>query len=535
MKKYKRNEECRQAILEGVNKLADIVKTTMGPKGRNVLLDRKYDEPLITNDGVTIAKDIQLEDPFENIGAQIVKESAIKTNEAAGDGTTTATVLSQVLIQEGFKAINNGMNPILLKKDLNILKDFILEEINKQVIEVSTNEDIKNIANISADNIEIAELIANAIEKVGKEGIISLEESKTFETSLEIAEGYTIDKGYLSPFMVTDIEKMKTEFNNAYILISTQPLNMISQELIGVLEICINDRKDLIIVADQVSDDVIQMLITNKARGVLDSVVIKTPGFGELKEEYIKDLAAFTGSTLITPNFDLSVFTASDFGIVSNCVITKTEATFVVKEHNEKFLTRKIQIENEIKEAKTDHEKKILEERLGKLTGGAAVIKLGAQTEVELKEKKLRVEDAINATKAALSEGIVAGGGAALFHVARDLKSNCIRNNINISQESINIVEKSLMAPLKQIAENAGVSGESVVFRINNRYFDGKEIGYDALNDRIENLISLGIIDPAKVTKNAFLNAISIASTLLTTDSIIVNIEDNNDKPLINL
>ena len=530
MKKYKKDEECRQAILSGVNKLADIVKVTMGPKGKNVLLDREYEEPLITNDGVTIAKDIVLEDPFEDIGARVVKEAAIKTNDEAGDGTTTATVLAQALIQEGMKAINNGYNPIILKKELERIRDIVLNLLDEQAIEISTSEEIKNIANISADNEEIAELIADAIDKVGKDGIISLEESKTFDTSLEVAEGYTINKGYVSPFMVTDIEKMKAEFNDAFVFITTQPMVGVTNDLIHILELSMTNQKPLIIIADQVSDDVIQVLLTNKGRAILDSVVINTPGFGELKEEYIKDLAAFTGATLVTPNFNLTDFTEEDFGLVSNCVISKEESTFVVKEHNEKLETRKAQIRNEIEESKGDYEKKTLEERLSKLTGGAAVIKLGAQTELELKEKKLRVEDAINATKAALSEGIVAGGGAALYHVSKELLDTSLQNNIDL--DVINIVRKALNTPLCQIAENAGISGEVILYRMKREYFISNKIGYDVLNDDICNLVDIGIIDPVKVTKKAFLNAISIAATLLTTDSMVVNFKESKDNSL---
>lgn len=529
-----RDMECRQAILNGVNKLANTVKMTIGPKGRNVALQRKGGLPLITNDGVTIAKEVLVEDKFENIGAQIVKVAAIKTNDLAGDGTTTATVLTQALIKEGFRAINNEYNPVLIKKGMDAASKDIIEMLNQKAISIETSEDVKNIARISSADEEIASLIADAVDKVGKDGIITMDESTSIKTTLEIEEGMEIEKGYVSSYMVTDFEKMKAELKDPLIFITTMPINDISL-LIPVLELSMEENKPLLIIADEISTDCINTLVYNKSKEILTSVVINTPGFGEQKKEFLQDVAALTGAKIIDAESGISFdeITFDELGTVSKCIVTKDTTTFVISEKRTELVRRIEQLKYRIEESSSEYEKKALEERIAKLSGGVAVIKIGAQTEVELKEKKLRVEDAINATKASLAEGIISGGGSTLYLCSKEMRK--LNKEFNSQDEEIgyNLVIRALKAPICQIAENSGVNGEVVIYRLNESKI--QNAGYNALTDEIVDMIKEGIIDPVRVTKNAVLNSISVSGTLLTTNAMIALDDENSDAPLFDL
>lgn len=534
-KQIKFNEDCRTSMLNGVNKLADTVKVTLGPKGRNVILQKNFGAPLITNDGVSIAKEIELEDVFENMGAQIVKEAAIKTNDIAGDGTTTATVLAQAIIQEGFKAISSGANPVLVRKGITKATEDALKEIEKIAKPINNIEDIKRVATISAADPVIGELIAQAMDKVGSEGIISIEESKSMQTELSVVEGMQFNRGYASPYMVTDQEKMETNINNALVLITDKAITNIT-ELLPALEVAMKLSKPLLLIADEIDGEALSTLVLNNMRGILNTTAVKAPGFGDNRKEILKDIAALTGACFISQDLGLSLadVTECDFGYISSAKITKDSTTIVVEEAKDFFALeeRKTTIRTALETCTSEFDREKLKERLAKLSGGVAVIKIGAPTEVEMMEKKLRLEDAVNATKAAVQEGIVPGGGST--YVTIENKISDVDNEADIAMGR-KIVKKALLAPMKQIAYNAGVASDIIIDRIQNNTETVEHIGYDALNNKYVNMIEKGIVDPAKVTKSALLNASSIASTFLTTEAAVATIPGSDNTPSLSL
>lgn len=533
-KELKFNQDCRQAILNGVNKLADAVKITIGPKGSNVMIEKNYGAPLITNDGVSIAKEIELQDKFENMGAQVVQEAASKTNDVAGDGTTTATVLTQAIINEGFKAIDSGANPVLLRKGINEAAIRAVKEIEKLSTAIESNEDIKRVATISAGDEETGELIAEAMSKVGKDGIITIEESKSMETTLEVIEGMEIERGFASTYMAMDVERMITDLSNPLILVTDKAIHNIA-EILHPLEICVQAHKPLLLIADDIGNDALSQLIVNNKTGVMTCIAVKAPSFGEQRKEVLQDIAALTNAVLISDTYGVTFddMTLEYFGTCSSAKITKDSTTLAVNESNAQLEERIAQIKNQLEETTSEYIRESLESRLAKLSGGVAVIRVGALTETEMMERKLRIEDALNATKAAVKEGILPGGGSTYLKVS-DLIDNPY-SSWNKKEEDcktgFEILRKSLLAPLKQICENAGVSYEVVLKEISERsYVDN--VGYDALEDEVCNMLENGIVDPTKVTKNALLNAASIASTLLTTKVAVSIVKDDNTPTL---
>jgi len=513
------SEEGRKKLEQGVNTLADAVKVTIGPKGRNVVLEKKYGSPTITNDGVTIAREIELEDPFENMGAQLVKEVATKTNDVAGDGTTTATILAQAMIREGLKNVAAGANPMFLKRGIEKAVALAVEKIGKVAKPVETKEAIAQVASISADDKEIGDLIADAMEKVGKDGVITVEESNSIGTTLEVVEGMQFDRGYVSPYMVTDNDKMEAVLDEPNILITDRKISAVA-DILPILEKTIQVNKPLLIIAEDVEGEALATLIVNKLRGTLQVAAVKAPGFGDRRKAMLSDIATVTGGQVISEDLGLKLenTTMDMLGSARQVRITKEDTTIVDgKGSSEAIQARINQIRNEIEETTSDYDREKLQERLAKLAGGVAVIQVGAATETELKEKKHRIEDALSATRAAVEEGIVAGGGTMLI--------DCIKALDNVDAEGdvmtgIQIVRKALEAPLKQIANNAGVEGAIIVEKVKEAE---EGIGFDAVSMEFVNMVEKGIIDPAKVTRSALQNAASIAAMLLTTETLIAD------------
>jgi len=514
--------EARNALLVGIDKLADTVKITMGPKGRNVVLDKKYGSPLITNDGVTIAKEIELEDPMENMGAQLVKEVASKTNDVAGDGTTTATLLAQAFIHEGMKNVSAGANPIVLRKGIQKAVDKAVEKLQANSRKVAGSVDIARVGTVSAGDEVIGNLIADAMEKVSSDGVITVEESKTAETYCEVVEGMQFDRGYLSPYMVTDTDKMEAVIDDAFILITDKKISNI-QEIIGLLEQVVQSGKKLVIIAEDVEGEALTTLVLNKLRGTFVCVAVKAPGFGDRRKEMLRDIAILTGGEVITEELGLDLKEAqiTQLGRARQVKITK-ENTIIVDGAGDKdeIKSRVAQIKTAIGVSTSEFDKEKLQERLAKMAGGVAVIKVGAATESEMKEKKLRIEDALNATKAAVEEGIVAGGGTAYLNVINDVKA-LLDETDGDEKTGVALVLKALEAPVRQIAENAGYEGSVIVDKIMNSGKVG--YGFDAYKEEYVDMIEAGIVDPAKVTRSALQNAASIASVVLTTEAVVAN------------
>ncbi|MCD7777620.1 MAG: chaperonin GroEL [Clostridiales bacterium] len=518
------SSEARGSLETGINKLADTVKVTLGPKGRNVVLDKKYGTPLITNDGVTIAKEIELEDEAENIGAQLVKEVATKTNDIAGDGTTTATVLAQAMINEGLKNIAAGANAIILRKGMTKATNAAVDAIKGMSQKVDGKNHIARVASISASDEEVGALVADAMEKVSNDGVITVEESKTMATELDLVEGMQFDRGYLSPYMSTDMDKMVAELDNPYILITSKKLVNI-QDILPVLEQIVQQGAKLLIIAEDVEGEALGTLVLNKLRGSFTCVAVKAPGFGDRRKEMLQDIAILTGATVISEDvaLDLKDATMEMLGKAGSVKVTKDTTTIVDGAGNSADIAARVnQIKETIKTTTSDFDKEKLQERLAKLAGGVSVIKVGAATETELKEKKLRLEDALAATKAAVEEGIIAGGGSAYIHAIPAVKA--VYDTLEGDEKTgAGIILKALESPLRQIVENAGYEGAVVVNKVKET-----EVGYgfDALNSKYVDMVSEGIIDPTKVTRSALLNANSVASTILTTEAVIADIKE---------
>ena len=521
-------QDTRKALEIGVNKLADTVKVTLGPKGRNVILDKMFGVPLITNDGVTIAKEIELEDRFENMGAQLVKQVATKTNDVAGDGTTTATVLAQAIIREGLKNVTAGANPVILRKGIQKAVDVAVEELKKQSRTIQTKDEIAQVGSVSSGDNEIGKLIAQAMEVVGKEGVITVEESKTMNTELETVEGMQFDRGFVSAYMVTDVDKMEAVLNDPYILITDKKISNI-QELLPILNKIVEQGKKLLIIAEDVEGEALSTLVLNKLRGVCEIVAVKAPGFGDRRKEMLQDIAILTGGTVITEElgYDIKEADLGMLGRASSVKVVKDSTTIVGGYGAKEDIDNRVsQIKHLIEETSSEFDKEKLMERLAKLAGGVAVVKVGAATEVEMKEKKLRIEDALNATRAAVEEGIVAGGGTALVSVIPAL-DKLVETLEGEEQLGAKIVRKSLEEPLKQIAINAGLEGAVIIQNVIN---SDAEVGFDALNEKYVNMIEAGIVDPTKVTRSALQNAASIAGVFLTTEAAVADIPEKEDK-----
>ena len=514
-------EDARKKLLEGVNKLADTVKVTLGPKGRNVVLDKSFGAPLITNDGVTIAKDIELEDPYENMGARLVKEVSTKTNDVAGDGTTTATVLAQKMIKEGVKNVAAGGDPMAIKRGIDKAVDVAVSSLKNISSPVNGKEDIARVASISANNLEVGTLIADAMEKVSKDGVITLEESKTSETKVEVVEGMQFDKGYVSPYMVTDTEKMETIFDNPYILITDKKISNI-QEILPLLENLMQLSGKLVIVADDIENEALSTLVLNKLRGVLNVVAVKAPGYGDRRKEMLEDMAILTGGEVITSDLGLELkdVTIEQLGRARQVKVQKENTVIVDGAGDKEALSERIsQIKRQIGDTSSEFDKEKLQERLAKLAGGVAVIEVGAATEIEMKEKKLRIEDALAATKAAVAEGRLAGGGTAYINIIPKVES-AVKELKEDEKLGGNIVLKALEEPVRQIVINAGLEPAVVVEKIKSSA-DG--FGFDASKEEYVDMKKVGIVDPTKVTRSALQNAASIASMVLTTESIVTD------------
>ncbi len=515
-------EEARKALEKGVNQLADTVKITLGPKGRNVVLDKKFGAPLITNDGVTIAKEIELEDPFENMGAQLVKEVSTKTNDVAGDGTTTATLLAQAIVGEGLKNLAAGANPMVMKKGIAKAAAAAIEAMKANSQKVNGSDDIARVGTVSSGDETIGKLIAEAMEKVGHDGVITIEESKTAETSSEVVEGMEFDRGYITPYMVTDTEKMVAELDDALILITDKKISNI-QELLPILEQVVQSGKKLLIIAEDVEGDALSTLIVNRLRGTLNVVCVKAPGFGDRRKEMLQDIAILTGGEVISSDVGLELKEAqlSMLGSARQVKITKENTTIVNGAGSSEDIKARIgQIKSQIEVTTSDYDKEKLQERLAKLAGGVAVIKVGAATEVEMKEKKLRIEDALNATRAAVEEGIVAGGGTAYLNAIPAVEK-LLAETEGDEKTGVQIIARALTAPVKQIAANAGIDGAVVLSKIQESGKVG--YGFDAYKEEYCDMIPAGIVDPTKVTRSALENAASIASVLLTTESLVAD------------
>lgn len=518
-------EEARKALLGGINKLADTVKITLGPKGRNVVLDKKFGAPLITNDGVTIAKEVEFEDPFENMGAQLVKEVATKTNDVAGDGTTTATLLAQALIREGMKNVTAGANPMVLRKGIQKATETAVEAIEKNAKKVSGTKDIARVAAVSSASEQIGSLIADAMEKVTSDGVITVEESKTAETYSEVVEGMMFDRGYITPYMVTDTDKMVAVIDDAYILITDKKISNI-QEILPLLEQIVQSGKKLVIIAEDIEGEALTTLILNKLRGTFTCVGVKAPGFGDRRKEMLTDIATLTGGQVISSELGLELkdTTVDQLGRARQVKIDK-ENTIIVDGagDSEAIKSRVSQIRNQIETTTSDFDREKLQERLAKLAGGVAVIKVGAATEVEMKEQKMRIEDALAATKAAVEEGIVAGGGTALIDAIPAVKAY-VDSVDGDEKTGAAIVLKALEEPVRQIAANAGLEGSIIIEHLKAKNTVG--YGYNALTDTYGDMIAEGIVDPTKVTRSALQNASSVASTVLTTESLVADIKE---------
>jgi chaperonin GroEL len=518
-KEIKFSEDARRSMLRGVDALANAVKVTLGPKGRNVVLEKKFGSPLITNDGVTIAKEIELEDAFENMGAQLVKEVATKTNDVAGDGTTTATVLAQALITEGLKNVTAGASPIGIRKGIDQAVKAAVAELASISKPIEGKQSIAQVAAISAADEEVGELIAEAMEKVGKDGVITVEESKGFATELEVVEGMQFDRGYISPYMITDTDKMEAVLENPYILITDKKITN-TQEILPLLEKIVQQGKPLVLIAEDIEGEALAMLVVNKLRGTFNAVAVKAPGFGDRRKAMLQDIAALTGGQVITEELglDLKSATVDMLGTARQVRVTKENTIVVDGAGNKADIDARVsQIRTQLEETTSEFDKEKLQERLAKLSGGVAVIKVGAATETELKERKLRIEDALNATRAAVEEGIVSGGGVALLNVYNAVAGVQLQGD---EQTGVNIVLRALEAPVRTIAANAGEEGSVIVERLKREKVG---VGYNAANGEWVNMIEAGIVDPAKVTRSALQNAASVAAMFLTTEAVIAD------------
>lgn len=525
------NEEARRALEKGIDLLAEAVAVTLGPKGRNVVLEKKFGAPQIVNDGVTIAKEIELEDHIENTGVALIRQAASKTNDVAGDGTTTATVLAHAIVKEGLRNVAAGANPIALKRGIDKATEHLVAQIAEHARKVEDSKAIAQVGSISAGNdTEVGEMIAKAMDKVGQEGVISLEEGKSMETELEITEGMRFDKGYISPYFVTDTERMECVLDDPYILVTDKKITLV-QDLVPVLEQVARQGKPLIIIAEDIEKEALATLVVNRLRGVLNVAAVKAPGFGDRRKQMLEDIAILTGGQLISEDAGLKIDTTTidQLGKARRISITKDNTTIVAEGNEKEVKARCEQIRRQIEESDSSYDKEKLQERLAKLSGGVAVIKVGAATETEMKDRKLRLEDAINATKAAVEEGIVPGGGTTFAHLAPSLEEWA---NANLTAEQLTgalIVARALTAPLKRIAENAGQNGAVVAERVKEKDFN---TGYDAANNEYVNMFDAGIVDPAKVTRSAIQNAASIAGMVLTTECIVVD-KPEKDKPAV--
>ena len=524
-KEIKYGIEARKALEEGVNKLANTVRVTIGPKGRNVVLDKSYGAPLITNDGVTIAKDIELEDAFENMGAQLVKEVAAKTNDVAGDGTTTATVLAQAMINEGMKNLAAGANPIVLRKGMKKATDCAVDAIAHMSEKVTGKDQIAKVASISAGDEEVGQMVADAMEKVSNDGVITIEESKTMKTELDLVEGMQFDRGYISAYMATDMDKMEAVLDNPYILITDKKISNI-QEILPILEQIVQSGSKLLIIAEDVEGEALTTLIVNKLRGTFNVVAVKAPGYGDRRKEMLKDIAILTGGQVISEELGLELkdTTMDMLGRAKSVKVQKENTVIVDGEGNKADIDARVaQIKAQIEETTSDFDKEKLQERLAKLAGGVAVIRVGAATETEMKEAKLRMEDALNATRAAVEEGVISGGGSAYIHASKEV-AKLAASLTGDEKTGAEIILKALEAPLFHIANNAGLEGAVI---INNVRESEVGTGYDALNEKYVNMVEAGILDPAKVTRSALQNATSVASTLLTTEAAVGTIKED--------
>ncbi|HAS8885023.1 TPA: chaperonin GroEL [Staphylococcus aureus] len=528
VKQLKFSEDARQAMLRGVDQLANAVKVTIGPKGRNVVLDKEFTAPLITNDGVTIAKEIELEDPYENMGANLVQEVANKTNEIAGDGTTTATVLAQAMIQEGLKNVTSGANPVGLRQGIDKAVKVAVEALHENSQKVENKNEIAQVGAISAADEEIGRYISEAMEKVGNDGVITIEESNGLNTELEVVEGMQFDRGYQSPYMVTDSDKMVAELERPYILVTDKKISSF-QDILPLLEQVVQSNRPILIVADEVEGDALTNIVLNRMRGTFTAVAVKAPGFGDRRKAMLEDLAILTGAQVITDDLGLDLKDASIdmLGTASKVEVTKDNTTVVDGDGDENSIDARVsQLKSQIEETESDFDREKLQERLAKLAGGVAVIKVGAASETELKERKLSIEDALNSTRAAVEEGIVAGGGTALVNIYQKVSEIEAEGDI---ETGVNIVLKALTAPVRQIAENAGLEGSVIVERLKNAE---PGVGFNAATNEWVNMLEAGIVDPTKVTRSALQHAASVAAMFLTTEAVVASIpEKNNDQP----
>ena len=524
-KEIKFGVEARSALEAGVNKLADTVRVTLGPKGRNVVLDKSFGAPLITNDGVTIAKEVELEDAFENMGAQLVKEVATKTNDVAGDGTTTATVLAQAMINEGMKNLAAGANPIILRKGMKKATETAVDSIRSMSSKLSGKEQIAKVAAISAGDEQVGEMVADAMEKVTGDGVITIEESKTMKTELDMVEGMQFDRGYLSAYMATNMDKMEAELDNPYILITDKKISNI-QEILPLLEQVVQASARLLIIAEDVEGEALSTLVINKLRGTFNVVAVKAPGYGDRRKEMLKDIAILTGGQVISEELGLELkdTTMAQLGRAKSVKVQKENTIIVDGEGDKAEIEARIaQIKNQIEETTSDFDREKLQERLAKLAGGVAVVRVGAATETEMQEAKLRMEDALAATRAAVEEGIIAGGGSAYIHASKEV-AKMAASLEGDEKTGANIILKALEAPLRRIAENAGLEGSVIIDKVRS---EEPGFGFNALTEEYVNMVDNGILDPAKVTRSALQNATSVASTLLTTESVVANIKED--------
>ena len=513
------DEDARRALGRGVDALANAVKVTLGPKGRNVVLDKKFGAPVITNDGVTIARDIELEDPFENMGAQLVKEVATKTNDIAGDGTTTATLLAQAMIQEGMRNVVAGANPMIVKKGIETAVKTLVEEIKSKAQKVETKAKIAQVAAISSGDSEVGDLIAEAMEKVGKDGVITVEESKSMDTNLSVVEGMQFDRGYISPYMVTDTEKMEAVMDDPYVLITDRKISSVA-DILPVLEQVVKQGKQIVIIAEDLDGEALATIVVNKLRGTFKALAVKAPGFGDRRKAMLEDIAILTGGTVISEEIGrkLDSVTLEDLGRARQVRSTKEETTIVDGAGDKAQIAGRVdQLKKQIADTTSDFDREKLQERLAKLSGGVAVVEIGAATEVEMKDKKYRVEDALNATRAAVEEGIVAGGGTTFIDILPALDKLSVEGDVKVGVE---IVKRAVEAPVRQIAENAGLEGSVVVDSVKKA---GDGIGFNALENTYVDMIGAGIVDPAKVTRSALQNAASIAAMVLTTETLVTD------------
>ena len=530
-KEIKFSENARHSLLKGVDKLADTVKTTLGPKGRNVVLEKSYGAPDITNDGVTIAKSIELENHFENMGAKLVSEAAQKTNDIAGDGTTTATVLTQAIVREGMKNVTAGANPVGIRRGIETATKAAVDELHKISHKVSTKDEIAQVASVSSASTEVGNLIADAMEKVGHDGVITIEESKGIDTELSVVEGMQLDRGYLSQYMVTDNDKMEADLDNPYILITDKKISNI-QDILPLLQEIVQQGKSLLIIADDVDGEALPTLVLNKISGTFNVVAVKAPGFGDRRKAMLEDIAILTGGTVISSDLGLELKDTKidQLGKAGKVTVTKDSTTIVEGAGSKEAIAERVdQIKKQIADTTSDFDREKLQERLAKLAGGVAVIKVGAATETELKERKYRIEDALNATRAAVEEGYVAGGGTALVDVMKSIQGT-VKGDSEDAETGVKIVMKALGAPVRQIAENAGKDGAVILDHLEH---EDPEVGYNAATNKWENMVKAGIIDPTKVTRSALQNAASIAALLLTTEAVVADApeDDKNQAP----